>query len=399
MAVYEFLTQNGTIIVDTAQIKDDVEQEWLLLPGIDALPDPSSFEGRLLDAEITSRISVARNNAKLANQQNPNLSSGTFLDAHLALIGTRRDGKTKSTVQCTLTGVAGTFIPALSVVQDVVTKNTWQLVDDVTIPYSNTIDASFESVDYGAISASAGDISKIVTGVLGWETVTNAQSATLGKLQEPDPIAKRKRRVELGKNSRTNAYSILAAVSSVEGVEGVKFRENVTNVTQVIDGISLLPHSTWIVVDGGADLDIAESYYQARNGGTNFNGSVLAPITDKHSGQTIPVSFDRPTEVPLICRVTARKSMTTASTDQIEQAAVDYANGLFSDEIGFAVGEHASPFEIGAAINANLSEIFITRVDLAKKTDGASAFSTDTINLNIFEKPTLEKDDVNVVFV
>ena len=32
----------------------------------------------------------------------------------------------------------------------------------------------------------------------------------------------------------------------------------------------------WIVADGGADLDIAEAYYQARNGGTNFNGKRIS---------------------------------------------------------------------------------------------------------------------------
>jgi hypothetical protein len=170
MATYEYITSNGTIVPDTASIQADVIAEYQEVYGSDISTDTSTEIGRQIDAETTSRISVARNNALLANQINPNQATGVFLDADYALMGGKRDAAEQSTVECTLTGVVGTVIPAGSFVQDVVTNFTWQLVDETTIPTGNTIDASFRSVDFGAIDAAPGDITKIVSGVVGWET-------------------------------------------------------------------------------------------------------------------------------------------------------------------------------------------------------------------------------------
>lgn len=398
MATFEFLTETGTVIVDTAQIKSDVEAEYLSFPGVTGLPDPSSFEGRLLDAEVTSRVSVARNNAKLANQMNPNLASGTFLDAQLAFIGSERDGQTKSTVQCTLTGVVGTIIPAGSLAQDTTDeKNIWVLSSEVTIPAGGSIDASFESQEYGPVTANTGQITKIISGVVGWETIANAAPATLGKSQQLDPSARMKRKRELGANSRTVTYSIIAAISAVDNVQGVRFLENTTNTEQTISDVVMSGHSTWVCVDGGDDADIAEAYVSSKSGGSGFNGAVSVTYIDPDSSQPIPVQFDRPTPVPMICRITVRPG--TSSLDDIKNAVADYASGLVPGESGFSLGEDASPFEIAAGVNALLPDVFVTRCELAKQTDGSGAYSTSTVNILIYEKATLLASDVEVVAV
>ena len=87
---YNYIVSNGVIVPDTATIKTEVEAEWQLIAGPDANIDPSSFEGRLIDATTNERISVARNNSDLANQLNPNMSNGSFVDAHLSLVLSRR---------------------------------------------------------------------------------------------------------------------------------------------------------------------------------------------------------------------------------------------------------------------------------------------------------------------
>lgn len=397
MATYSYITLNGTIVPDTASIRADVEQEWIDALGLSEVPDPSSNEGREIDAEVTSRISVARNNALLANQQNPNLANGVFLDAHLALIGSRRDPAERSTVQCDLTGVSGTLIPAGQFAEDD-DRNLWELTVDVTLDGSGQATATFRAVEFGPLTAAVGTITKIITGVVGWETINNPDDAVPGKLEQSDRGARRQRRRELGSNSRSNAFSILAAVNALEGVAGVRFLENFTDTEQVIQNVTLAPHSTWVVVDGGVDSDIAEAYFTARTGGSGFNGDVTVNYEEPSSGQVIPVQFDRPTDKPLICRITVRIGG-TSSVQDVKSAVVQYASGQVDNELGFYLGEDSSPFEIAAGVNDILSDVFVVKCELATKSDGEVAYSTDTIDNEIFEKASIIEADVEVVTV
>lgn len=398
MATYSYLTENGTIVPDTSAIKAEVEQEWIDALGLSEAPDPSSAEGRLIDAEITSRISVARNNALLANQQNPNLASGTFLDAHLALIGSRRDGAEQSTVECDLTGVPGTLIGIGAYIEDD-SRNLWELAESVTLDGSGQATATFRAVEFGPITADIGTITKIVSGTLGWETVNNPVDAVPGKLEQTDISARRQRLRELGANSRSNAYSILAAINALEGVAGVRFLENVTNTQQVISDVTMEPHSTWICVDGGVNAEIAEAYVISRSGGADFNGAVSVVYDEPSSGQPITVKFDRPTDKPLICRVTARVLQGTSGVSDIKSAVVQYANGTLDGELGFYLGEDASPFEVAAGVNSILSDVFVIKCELALKSAGAGTYSTDTIDNLIYEKASITEADVEVIIV
>ncbi len=398
MATYEYVTLNGTIVPDTATIKAEVEQEWIDSLGLSEAPDASSAEGRLIDAEVTSRVSVARNNALLANQQNPNLADGNFLDAHLALIGSSRDGAEQSTVECDLTGVAGTLIPAGQYVEDD-NRILWISASAVTLDGLGQASVTFRSVDYGPVTADIGEITKIVSGVLGWETVNNPDDAVPGKLEQSDVSARIQRKRELGANSKSNAYSILAAINALEGVAGVRFRENTADTLQVIDNVSLGLHSTWVCVDGGVDAEIAEAYVTSRTGGAGFNGAESIVYTEPSSEQPITVLFDRPTDKPLICRITARITTGTSGVSDIKTAAVKYANGEIDNELGFYLGEDSSPFEVAAGVNSELPGVFVLKCELATVADGSGAYSTNTIDNEIFEKASLTTGNVEVVIV
>ncbi|AHK11701.1 P2 gpJ-like protein [Shewanella sp. phage 1/41] len=391
---YNYIVDNGVIVPNTSSIKTEVEAEWRLIAGEDATIDPSSFEGRLIDATTTERIKVARNNATLANQLNPNMANGSFVDAHLALVGGERDGEEQSTVELTLTGIVGTNILAGSYVEDI-NKQLWFLVSDTVIGAGNTVTASFRSLNYGEIPAAIGEITKIISGVVGWETVNNAAAATLGKIEQSDVSAKRQRRLELGANTRSVAESVISAVYRLEGVNGIQFRENYTNATAIIDGITLIAKSSWLCVDGGVTSEIAEAYYINR-WGTDFNGAVEYVYTDPISGQTPTVKFDRATDVPIECRIEARVSNSQNAIADIKAAIVSYAIGDLEGEDGFSLGLDASPFEVASAVNAQLQNVFVKKCELALL---GGTLSTDTIINGIIEKATITENDIEVILV
>jgi hypothetical protein len=218
-----------------------------------------------------------------------------------------------------------------------------------------------------------------------------------GKLEQTDIAAKRQRVRELGISSRSNEYSIKSAINALEGVAGVRFLENNESTTEVIQNVTLLPHSTWVCVDGGVDSEIAEAYVVARTGGSNFNGAVTVPYQADGSDQVISVKFDRPTDKPLICRITVKLGNNLSSIDDIKQAAVDYANGLVEGELGFHLGEDSSPFELAAGVNAALSDVFVAKCELATVADGSGSYSTDTIENELYEKASLITSNVQVV--
>lgn len=90
MANYGYVTSTGVIVPDTSTTLDQVRSEYRAAFGDDLDTSAETPQGVLITAETESRDAVARNNADLANQINPNLAGGVFLDAIWQLTGGQR---------------------------------------------------------------------------------------------------------------------------------------------------------------------------------------------------------------------------------------------------------------------------------------------------------------------
>lgn len=398
---YDYITSNGTVIVDTATIKAEVIAEYKIIFGLGVSDtiDPATEEGRLVDSDINSRVSAARNNALLANQSNPNLSESTFFDATYALLGGERDAAEQSTCDCLLAGVSGTIIAAGSFAEDD-NGELWSLVVATEIPVGGSITTSFKSVNYGVISAEIGEINTISSGVVGWETITNEVAAVEGKLEQTVISAKKQRRVEIGLNSRSNASSVIAAINVLEGVAGVSFRENRLNIAQVIDGINMPANSTWVCVDGGAISDISAAYVINTHGTQffGFNNTVVGTYTDPYSDQVFDdVSIDRPTDIPLLIQVTARTVTTTDVINSIKAAVIAWSDSLVEGYDGCVLANVISPFEIAAALNQyfGASSIYVQSVKVS--TVAAASLDFDPIDTELWERCSITEANISVV--
>ena len=87
---YDFIDETGVIIPDTSNTKTEVQDEYKAIFGADLVIDDESPEGLIINAEVEQRDSLAKNNADLANQINPELAEGVFLDAILSLTNSTR---------------------------------------------------------------------------------------------------------------------------------------------------------------------------------------------------------------------------------------------------------------------------------------------------------------------
>lgn len=399
MAIYDFIESSGTIIPDTSELLEDVNNEYRDIFGEDFVVDPETPEGILIATEVDARRSVALNNSELANQINPNLSGGVFLDGLWALTGGERRGATRSVVGVVVTGVAGTPIP-LGAIASTTAGDQFRSTTTLVIPAEGTITGEFESVLTGPIPADAGTLTQIIDGVVGWETITNPSAATLGEDQESDADSRNRRRNSLALQGRSIAFAIISNLNDVAGVRSLAFRENVEDTTQIIDGITLVAHSVWAAVLGGNDLDIATALLEAKSAGANWNGSVEVDVVEPASGQTFPVKFERPTPRPILVRVTIlADSVQSADPLQVvPEAIIAYANGDIPGESGFVVGGDASPFELSSAIGRRNPELFVSLLEISFDEQPPN-FITGTLPIALDEVATVTEADIQVLIV
>jgi hypothetical protein len=386
---YTYVTSTGVIVPDTSQILSDVQTEYREVFGADLVVTPDTPQGVLISAEALSRAAVAANNAAVANQINPNVAGGTFLDAVMALTGLQRTAQTQTQVpNVAVAGVPGTVIPEGSLAQTSA-GDQFQTLSQVTLGNNGQATVNFASVAYGAIPCAAGALTQIVSSVLGWETVTNTTAGTLGATTQSDQAARALRQNTLAFQGVSLAVAITSALYNVAGVTSLSFRENTAPDTQVIDGITMVGHSIYACVAGGSDTDVAAALLENKSSGCAWNGTTTVNLIEPASGQTYPVKFDRPEQVGVLVQV----NTTNGNVANIIQAVLDYAAGLVqvTDQTGstgtlpgFTVGASVSPFDLAAAIVAENPGTYLKSVQISLTSP--ISFSSNPITIGLSQQ-------------
>ena len=396
MADYTYLTTTGLIVPDTSTLLSEVQDEYRAALGADIVVTSNTPQGVLIATEVTARANVLGNNAQVANQINPNLAGGVFLDAIWALTGGQRLASTCSVVPgVALIGLPGVVIPAGS--QASIADGTlFESVSGVVLDTSGNGTVDFQAVDPGPITVNVGALNQIVTGVLGWDSVSNATAATLGRNQESDLASRQRRKNTLSLQNVALPAAITSALYDTNNVKSLTFRENVTATTLTIDGVTLVPKSIYVCVDGGTDEDVAATLLANKSLGCDWNGSVAVNVVDATSGQTYPVKFDRPTGVDVQVKVTVRNQNAIQDVpESVRDAVMAYVDGDIDGEAGFTVGNSVSPFEIGGAVMQQVQGLYVKRVEISLLSP--TAWGTDEIPIAVNQKAQLLRANIQVV--
>ena len=395
MADIDYIESTGTVLPDTADLLATVENEYRVALGAQLNTDPATPQGRLIATEVDARDTYLRNTAALANQINPRIAEGVFLDAIWKLTGGERRAATQTTVNnVTLGGVPGTFIPEGSQARTP-SGDVFSTLGDATIDAGGNATVDFASVEFGPIACPIGALNTAVTGILGWETVNNTEAGVAGRNEETDAASRLRRLQTLALQGVALPEAIISGLMDTEGVRSLSFRENVTGAAMVIDGVLLKEHSIYCVVDGGADSDVAATILAKKSLGADYNGAVSVDVVDAASGQTYTVLFDRPVEVAIKVRATVKANMAVAGPTTVVRASImAYAQGLIDGEPGFTVGSSVSPFELAGAVNINTPGIYVQKMEVAKLAD---AFGTIEVPITIQEIATLIEGNITVV--
>lgn len=398
MAPYSYLVETGVIVPDTSELLTEVQNEWRQAFGNDLAVTPNTPQGVIITMEALARDGVVRNNAAVANQINPDLAGGVFLDALMALYGNGRIPASPSLiVGVEVTGVAGVLIPAGSRARQGMTGPVFQTTGAVSIGAGGTGLATFQALEDGPIAVPAGALDTIVTGVLGWDTVTNPLAAIPGVARESDAAARTRRRLTLGLRGVALPEAIISGLYEVTGVRSVQFRENVTNAPLVLTGsITLVPHSIIAIVQGGTDDDVAEALLAKKSLGAAWNGTTTVNATDPASGQVYAVKFQRPEVITTYAAFEVEQgSFVGDATLAIRAAVVAYAEGLQEGEEGLQIGADVTAYELGGAVARVAPGLVIRSV-----TVGIAPTPTGSIvNIDIGQQAAITDGTITVTIV
>lgn len=388
-----YIRQEGIVIPDTSDLQQQVQQEYKNALGEDLDLSPETPQGRLIEAETLARKGVLDNNALIANTLNPNTSFGIFLDALCALTGTTRSMATHTAVLCVLTGRPGTVIRAGSLARTQA-GDMFSLVNDTSILDNGSVQSYFEAAETGPVPCYTNTLTQIVTPVSGWETINNPAGAVLGTEIESDSSLRAKRQKQLY-HGEALMQAIISSVEQVSGVRSVYGYENYTNLLQTVDGISIQPHSIFIVADGGEDAFVAEAIFKHKSLGCGYTGTEKVTVTDVFD-TPYEVAFNRPDYKPIQINVTVTAPSTSVTAD-IQQSVKDalsaWANGEIPGVSGLNLGVDVSPFEAAAAISAYLSDLYVNNAQVGFS---GGTLGTSVLEIKVTQKATLSQDDITV---
>lgn len=97
--LYNFIKDTGVIVADTSTISDEVKNEWKSIFGNNLSMEEGTPQGRIMELLTKERKTLRGTIALIANQINPDVASGVFLDAIGLLFGVERRAATHTLVQ------------------------------------------------------------------------------------------------------------------------------------------------------------------------------------------------------------------------------------------------------------------------------------------------------------
>lgn len=258
------------------------------------------------------------------NSFSPQLAVGTALSSNVAINGLVRNVATNSQVNVNIVGVAGTLIPANSLIQD--SNGNQYSVPATTIPSGGEITVTATAVETGSISSAANTVTTILNPTNGWQTVTNPAASVPGAPVETDPELSARQAESVEIPSLSALDGIEGAVASVTGVTASKSYENDTNVT---DGNGLPPHSIAVVAQGGSATDIAQAIAIKKTPGAYTYGTTSEVVNDAYGiPHTIRFSVPTSTNVAVAITINPLAGYTSTIGTEIQSAVTSYINNL-----------------------------------------------------------------------
>lgn len=393
----------GIFAEETSVIRERIRKEWInafateddSLPPLDVNPETPA--GQLIDGETALSSEKDNELVFLSNQFNPKTAVGAWQNALASIYFIQRKIAQPTYVTCQATGLYGTVIPYGAIVQDT-NGNTFMNTAVATINASGQAILYTRCTELGAIEVASGTVTKIITTVPGWDSVTNAAAGVTGRNEESQAALESRRAQSVAKNSHGSVASLFGAIADINDVSALLILENTGNTDKTEKGVTIAGHSVYISVYGGSNTDIAKAIYNKLDAGCGTNGNTLVSYNPRSDNPEQPDAvysyyIERPTATSTSIIVSLSDSQTDTLTNAIKQAVVDNFNGN-SEYRRVKMGDtlYASRF-YNDVIKAG-----VTKLNSIKVKYSSDVSAVDTISVDADIIPTISASDVIVSY-
>ena len=398
----EGITETGLQLNGYNTLQTDLEND---LNTIYAPDDTINFGSETPDGQFVNIITQMGTDIRellqeVYNSFDPDKWSGVVQDSRYALNYITRNGGT-FTIQniditanqaVTLQGLDSNYNETDAAAYTVSDNagNLWYLIDTTTLQ-PGTKSLPFRSKNIGLVQPVIGTITTQVTTVLGVVSVNNSVApTTLGTEQETDAQFRVRRSRSTERKGQNNIDAMLSQLLDLEGVSDATTWVNNTNET---DSTGTLGGQVWVIVEGGANSDIADTIY-TNSCGRGMRGAVEVEVPAV-SGQIFKVKFDRPTPVPLYIKFDFQLTVEQDATD------TDGIKSNIAENLTYGLNEDAETSKPtciakdaiaangggGYALNLQISADGSSWVDYIPSASRANKFVVDAtrITINVIE--------------
>lgn len=342
----DILNENGLQTSTAPELLQTLQNDFKNIYGEDVLLDSSTPDGQWLNILVQKGVDVRGLLTQLYNSFNPNNTQGSLLDQRCAINNVFRKAGTFTTVTVNVVTDRALTLQGLDdnynnpeatgyTIQDN-EGNRFILVNTTTLSTgSNSL--LFRSESLGGVVVLPNTLTTPVTIVLGVVSVNNPTTANaIGTVEELDEELKVRRRQSVAISSFGYLNGLQAALLQLPGVTDAKVYENYTSST---DANGTPAHCIWVVMDGGAISDIAETIYSRKCPGTNMRGNITYTITTNAQTQFI-AKWDNATVTPFYIKFNIKPTVADITFNQT--AIKEY----MEQRLMFKIGEFAETASI-----------------------------------------------------
>ena len=381
--------------------------------------DPDTPDGEKLGIDAETLANLDEGIVAAYRAKDPDSATGEALRNIGKISGVAIRDATYSVAPITITGPAGTMLPANSQIRSKVDNTLWLTTAAIVIGVSQSATGFATCVTPGRVLAAAGELTVIGTPYPGWSSVTNAAAAP-GEDAESDVEFRARRNNSVSLPGSSMKDNMKAAIANVPGVTAVEVLEN--NSDEPVDPDGIPYTAIAVIVNGGTDQGIGQAMYSKYNPGTPMyprystktdtwvdppgTTGVKVQITSPSTGNIETMTFQRAAALPIYVVVSVqRKGNLPSDIEQrIKDAIVeDSTKKLFADDQvkgfnqgGYDIGEVVPVGRLYTPVNKVLGQYgdsYITglTIGLSSGSQGVTP-----IQPGIAELATFDPDNIAV---
>jgi len=313
------VTEQGFTVKSAAEITADLDAKFVGTFGSQFDTSAESPDGQLIGVVAKLLEDVWQQAEGAYNAYSPSNAYGVGLDKVAEINGITRITNLPTSVAITLSGTAGTVVPAGYIVKTV-DGLEFATVAVAVIPAIVTAKCTTQ----GAIRILANEVHVLTTAIAGLTGATNLEPGITGIVREEDPAFRARRENSTISRGTSSIDAIYEGVKSLN-LPYIAIIENTTSAT--VDGVPA--NSFLVVVEGGTPAEVSQVIYDNKPQGITSYGSIVTVVNDsKGYPHNIGISRPTPIDISVTTSITNLPGASVDSATLVKAAIVDYVNNL-----------------------------------------------------------------------